>query len=197
MQGTQVWPLVGEPRFLSATTKTRYSQKWLNTNFKTLVSLWEEGHWEREATDGQRLPEGASEEVHGCQCPAFKLPASRTREQRVVFSHRGPLVTQRIRLPMQETQVQSLKISPEEETAALCSILDWEIPWTQESGGLQSMRSHRVGHGLATKAPHTTDAQLVGTGCSSPGKRTWHAGGSVPPASSDMHARSAPLAGSL
>ena len=26
----------------------------------------------------------------------------------------------------------------------------WEIPWTEESGGLQSMGSQRVGHGLMT-----------------------------------------------
>ena len=31
------------------------------------------------------------------------------------------------------------------------SILAWEIPWTEELGGLQSMESHRVGHDLATK----------------------------------------------
>ena len=27
------------------------------------------------------------------------------------------------------------------------SILDWKIPWTEEPGGLQSMRLQRVGHG--------------------------------------------------
>ena len=26
------------------------------------------------------------------------------------------------------------------------SILAWRIPWTEETGGLQSMGSHRVGH---------------------------------------------------
>ena len=26
------------------------------------------------------------------------------------------------------------------------SILAWKIPWTEEPGGLQSMRSQRVGH---------------------------------------------------
>ena len=26
------------------------------------------------------------------------------------------------------------------------SILAWQIPWTEEPGGLQSMASHRVGH---------------------------------------------------
>ena len=31
------------------------------------------------------------------------------------------------------------------------SILAWEIPWTDESGGLQSMGLGRVRHNLATK----------------------------------------------
>ena len=34
------------------------------------------------------------------------------------------------------------------------SILAWEIPWTEEPGGLQSMGSQRVGHDLATKHHH-------------------------------------------
>ena len=42
---------------------------------------------------------------------------------------------------MQETQVQSLgRQDPlEEEMATGSSILAWEIPWTEETGGLQSM----------------------------------------------------------
>ena len=31
------------------------------------------------------------------------------------------------------------------------SILAWEIPWTEEPGGLQSMGSQRVGLDLATE----------------------------------------------
>ena len=31
------------------------------------------------------------------------------------------------------------------------SILAWEIPWTEESGGLQSMGSQRIRLDLATK----------------------------------------------
>ena len=33
------------------------------------------------------------------------------------------------------------------------SILAWRIPWTEEPGGLQSIRSQRVGHDLTTKPP--------------------------------------------
>ena len=52
---------------------------------------------------------------------------------------------------MQETQemrVQSLgREDPlEKEIANHSSILAWRIPWTEESGGLQSMGSQRVGH---------------------------------------------------
>ena len=47
---------------------------------------------------------------------------------------------------IQETQVQSLgqEDSLEKETATHSSILAWKIPWTEESGGLQSMGSQRV-----------------------------------------------------
>ena len=31
------------------------------------------------------------------------------------------------------------------------SVLAWEIPWTEDSGGLQSTGSQRVGHDLAAK----------------------------------------------
>ena len=34
------------------------------------------------------------------------------------------------------------------------SILAWEIPWTEETGGLQSMGSRRVRNDLATKQQH-------------------------------------------
>ena len=35
------------------------------------------------------------------------------------------------------------------------SILAWKIPWTEEPGGLQSIRSQRVGHVLVTKQQQT------------------------------------------
>ena len=37
--------------------------------------------------------------------------------------------------------------------ATYSSILAWEIPWTEEPGGLQSKGSQRVGHDLLTKPP--------------------------------------------
>ena len=47
----------------------------------------------------------------------------------------------------QEMQVQSLgQEDPlEKGMATHFSILNWKIPWTEESGGLQSMGSQRVG----------------------------------------------------
>ena len=49
---------------------------------------------------------------------------------------------------MQETWVQALgqEVSLEKRMATHSSILAWEIPWTEELGGLQSMESQRVGH---------------------------------------------------
>ena len=47
-----------------------------------------------------------------------------------------------------ETRVQSLGQEDPLETgmAIHSSILGWRIPWTEEPGGLQSIRSQRVGH---------------------------------------------------
>ena len=55
---------------------------------------------------------------------------------------------------MQETQVQPLgREDPlEKEMATHSSILVWKIPWTEESGRLQS-GLQRVGHDLATRPP--------------------------------------------
>ena len=48
----------------------------------------------------------------------------------------------------QEMQVRSLAWEDplEKEMATRSSILAWEMPWTEEPGGLQFMGSQRVGH---------------------------------------------------
>ena len=48
----------------------------------------------------------------------------------------------------QEIQVQSLVWEDplEEKMATHSGILPWEMPWTEEPDGLQSMGSQRVGH---------------------------------------------------
>ena len=49
---------------------------------------------------------------------------------------------------MPETWVRSLGWEDplEEGMATHSSILAWRMPWAEETGGLQSMRSQRVGH---------------------------------------------------
>ena len=49
---------------------------------------------------------------------------------------------------LQETWFRSLgREDPlEKGMATHYSILAWKVPWTEEPGGLQSMRSQRVGH---------------------------------------------------
>ena len=75
-----------------------------------------------------------------CPCIIFSLSRQ----------HRASLVAQVVKhLPvMQETWVRSLgwEDPSEKEMATLYSILAWEIPWTEEPGGLQCMGSQRVGH---------------------------------------------------
>ena len=54
---------------------------------------------------------------------------------------------------MQETWVRSLdqKDPLEKEMATHSSIPAWEITWTEEPGGLQSLGSQRVRHDLVSK----------------------------------------------
>ena len=54
---------------------------------------------------------------------------------------------------MQKTWVCSLgQEDPlEKEMATHSSVLAWEIPWTEEPDGLQSMGLQRMGHNWATK----------------------------------------------
>ena len=57
---------------------------------------------------------------------------------------------------MQEMRVQSQgqEYPLEEEMTTPSSIHAWKIPWTEEPGGLQSMRSQRVRHDWATEHTH-------------------------------------------
>ena len=41
------------------------------------------------------------------------------------------------------------------------SILAWEIPWTEESGRIWSMRLQRVGHDLEPEHAHTVCSRLA------------------------------------
>ena len=77
------------------------------------------------------------------------LSRKATEASRCLASHASQ--RQRILLPVQETQemwVRSLDWEDplEKEMATHSSILAWEIPWTEEPGGLQSTGLPRVGH---------------------------------------------------
>ena len=65
---------------------------------------------------------------------------------------------------MQEMQVWALgQEDPlEKEMATHSSILAWEIPWTEEPDGLQSVRSQKVRHDLATKQQQRETKVLIG-----------------------------------
>ena len=69
------------------------------------------------------------------------------------------MVVQMVKNPsaMQQTGVQALgQEDPlEKGMATHSSILAWKIPWTEESGGLQSMGLQRVEHSWANK-PYLT-----------------------------------------
>ena len=54
---------------------------------------------------------------------------------------------------MQETQVRSLGGEDPlgKGMVTHSSILAWEVPWTEEPGGLQSMGLQRVRHDIMTK----------------------------------------------
>ena len=64
---------------------------------------------------------------------------------------------------MQETQVQFLgQEDPlEMEMATYSSVLAWEIPWTEDPDGLQSMGLQRVGHNLVTQTHKHTYVQDI------------------------------------
>ena len=55
----------------------------------------------------------------------------------------GSVVKKKICLPVQEMQVQFLGLEDplEKDMATHSNILDWEIPWTEEPGRLQSIGS--------------------------------------------------------
>ena len=68
---------------------------------------------------------------------------------------------------MQEMQVQSLgqKDPLEKKMAIHSSILAWEIPWTEEPDGLQSMGLQRVGQDLATEEQQHIFINVLSASC--------------------------------
>ena len=78
---------------------------------------------------------------------------------RNTLKYMGFLVAQMVKnLPAtRETWVPSLGWEDPLEKGMVThsNILAWRIPWTEESGGLQSMGSKRVGHDRETKHRNT------------------------------------------
>ena len=83
---------------------------------------------------------------HMCTCSVHTY----TSDRHIFCSWEASLVAEMVKNlpPMQETGVQSLGWEEplEKEMAIHSSILAWRIPWTEEPGRLQSMRSKRLGH---------------------------------------------------
>ena len=76
---------------------------------------------------------------------------------------------------MRETCVSSLDWEDplEEGMAILASIIAWEIPWTEEPGGLHSPWRHkRVGRDLATKQQHKRPSTYCAQYVSGPEQKT-------------------------
>ena len=66
---------------------------------------------------------------------------------------------------VQETWIQSLGLEDllEKEMATHSSILAWEVPWTEEPDGLQSVGSQRVGLDLATRQQQQFLGRIIST----------------------------------
>ena len=64
---------------------------------------------------------------------------------------------------LQETRVWSLgrKDPLEKGMATHSRILAWTIPWTEEPGGLQSMKSQRIGHDWVTNFKNFTGKSYI------------------------------------
>ena len=81
---------------------------------------------------------------------SFRIKTEVTGALVLIMSSSASLMAQRLKClpPTQETQVWSLgREDPlEKEMATHSSTLAWRIPWTEETGGLQSTGSQRVGH---------------------------------------------------
>ena len=94
-----------------------------------------------------------------CRRPGFNLWVAKIPCRGIGYPLQyswASLVAQTVKNPpaMQETWVRSLGWEDllEEGMATHSSILAWRIPWTEETGRLQSMGLQRVGHDWATNA---------------------------------------------
>ena len=100
------------------------------------ILVWYKALWLKPGSVHVGKEDGGAQEK-GCNCSVKHMV-------------RASLLAQTIKnLPtVQETWVQSLgqEAAPEKGMATQSSTLAWRIPWTEEPGGLLSMRLQRVGH---------------------------------------------------
>ena len=100
------------------------------------------------------LAEGAECAKNGCRGGGKMLCCFQNPEVSLQWPRLEWYSDKKICLPMQEaqeTQIQSLgqEDSLEKGISTHSSIVAWEIPWTEEPGGLQFMGSQRVRHDRA------------------------------------------------
>ena len=121
-------------------------------------SIWDLSSLTRDQTctpalEGDVLPAGSPEKsLRECSCTSGSydtwIRQNCSRISRSSLKGQAPLVAQTVKnLPaMQETWVWSLgrKDPLEKGMATYSSVLAWRIPWTEESGSLQSIGSQRV-----------------------------------------------------
>ena len=81
-----------------------------------------------------------------------------------ILGFHGSLAVKNLSLGVGDTVIQVRSVGREDplvkEMATHSSILAWEIPWTEQPGGLQSMGLQRVGHDLMTKKQQTMNSIL-------------------------------------
>ena len=89
-----------------------------------------------------------------CFCEYYFLNESSTVMMYHFYNNNKTLLFKRdeniISLKIPKQNIKS-KLNHLEEMTTHSSILAWEIPWTEEPDGLQSMGLQRVEHNLATK----------------------------------------------
>ena len=113
--------------------------------------------WNRNRhTDNRLAGWGVNQEFGVSSCKLLYIEWTDTQAYWVAWA--SLVAHRKVKSPpaTQETQVQSLggKDPLEGEMATQPSILLWEIPWTEEPGGPQSMGSQRVRWDRATQHIH-------------------------------------------
>ena len=108
-------------------------------------------HWSRNREPSGSLSASPVSPIHPLDVPEQLRPWGRVIFYLTVGFPDGSVVKNL--LAVQETKFQSLGQEDhlEKEMATHSSILAWRIPWTEEPGGLQSMRSQTVRYNLATR----------------------------------------------